>query len=385
VKQGGTVIATYTYDALDRRIGVQEGGSTTWTVFNGTSPDAMPYADFNGSGGALLTRYLHGPGVVNGAVVDALLARTTSGGATAWYLPDKLGSVRDIVDSSGSVQDHVVYDSFGKVVTETAVSNGDRFKFADMQFDAVTGQYFDHARWYGTASGRFSAKDQLGFGAGDGNLYRYVANAPLDHSDPTGELQEPGDVPSPFPDKPIPAPVNPSALIKDAINAMREALEAEFKRQQKINMNVPPPQRMESGGFLLYNPTTKNFKIAHTGVNVGGLVKPLSTRFMANGPNIYDPLFLPGRMTTGLFAGYVGDNPLEDLSGYVIFATYHFHPNTNFPSKADSGDVLKIKTGENNAPAAGLIISPDGEFTIYGPGVPGNVLILTGIPPLKRG
>ena len=36
-KQGGTVIATYTYDALDRRIGVQESSSTTWTVYNGTS------------------------------------------------------------------------------------------------------------------------------------------------------------------------------------------------------------------------------------------------------------------------------------------------------------------------------------------------------------
>ena len=38
VKQGGTVIATYTYNALDQRIGLQDsGGSTTWTVYNGTS------------------------------------------------------------------------------------------------------------------------------------------------------------------------------------------------------------------------------------------------------------------------------------------------------------------------------------------------------------
>ena len=53
VKQGGTIIATYTYNALDQRIGIQDsGGSTTWTVYNGTSADALPYADFNGSGGA---------------------------------------------------------------------------------------------------------------------------------------------------------------------------------------------------------------------------------------------------------------------------------------------------------------------------------------------
>ena len=136
VTQGGTVIATYTYNALDQRIGVQEGGSRTWTVYNGTSADATPYADFNGSG-TLLTRYLYGPGVINGAVVDEILARTSSGGTTAWYLPDKLGSVRDIVSSSGSLLDHIVYDSFGNILTETNASNGDRFKFAGMQYDST--------------------------------------------------------------------------------------------------------------------------------------------------------------------------------------------------------------------------------------------------------
>ena len=81
VTQGGTVIATYTYNALDQRIGIQESGGRTWTVYNGTSADALPYADFNGSG-TLLTRYVSGPGMVNGAAVDELLARTSSGGTS---------------------------------------------------------------------------------------------------------------------------------------------------------------------------------------------------------------------------------------------------------------------------------------------------------------
>ena len=80
----------------NERIGVQESGSRTWTAYNGTSADADPYADFNGSG-TLLTRYLYGPGVITGAVVDEILARTSSGGTTAWYLPDNLGSGPDIV------------------------------------------------------------------------------------------------------------------------------------------------------------------------------------------------------------------------------------------------------------------------------------------------
>ena len=33
--------------------------------------------------------------------MTAILARTSSGGTTAWYLTDKLGSVRDIVEHVG--------------------------------------------------------------------------------------------------------------------------------------------------------------------------------------------------------------------------------------------------------------------------------------------
>ena len=96
VTQGGTVIASYVYDALNRRIGVDDSGTQTWTVYDGTNP----YADFNGSG-TLQVRYQYGAGVVDGAIVDQLLARTSSGGTTAWYLPDKLGSVRNIVNTLG--------------------------------------------------------------------------------------------------------------------------------------------------------------------------------------------------------------------------------------------------------------------------------------------
>ena len=187
VKQGGTVIATYTYNALDQRIGIQDsGGSTTWTIYNGTSADALPYGDFNGSGGTLLTRYVSGPGMVNGAVVDELLARTSSGGTTAWYLTDKLDSVRDVVSSAGAVLDHVVYDSFGNITTETNASNGDRFKFAGMEYDATTLQYYDHARTLAPSIGRFDSTDPTAFHAADANLYRYTSCDPVNAVDPTG-------------------------------------------------------------------------------------------------------------------------------------------------------------------------------------------------------
>ena len=142
VTQGGTVIATYTYNALDQRIGVQEGGSRTWTVYNGTSADADALCRFQRIGHA----------------ADSLSVRAGRdrwGGCRRDPGPDELGrddgvvsdrqagSVRDIVSSSGSVLDHIVYDSFGNILTETNASNGDRFKFAGMQYDSTTGQYYD--------------------------------------------------------------------------------------------------------------------------------------------------------------------------------------------------------------------------------------------------
>ena len=186
VTQNGTVIATYVYDALGRRIGVDDNGTQTWTVYDGTNP----YADFNGSG-TLQVRYQYGPGVVDGAVVDQLLARTSSGGTTAWYLPDKLGSVRDIVSTSGTELDHVVYDSFGNIVTETDAANGDRFKFAGMEYDSATGGIMSGAGDFDPLNGDFSSSRSRLVGTGQVNLYVYVADNPLNGVDPTRDFRSP--------------------------------------------------------------------------------------------------------------------------------------------------------------------------------------------------
>jgi hypothetical protein len=60
---------TYTYDALGRRISIEDSGTNTWTVYNGTSVNANRYADVTSSG-ALKMRYL------DGLAVDEILAQT---------------------------------------------------------------------------------------------------------------------------------------------------------------------------------------------------------------------------------------------------------------------------------------------------------------------
>ncbi len=187
----GTLLTqgTYTYDPTDRRIGVDETVSgvrtTTWTVYDGQNT----YADFGGTG-TLQLRYLDGP------AVDQILARSSSGGSTAWYLTDKLGTVRDVASASGTVIDHIAYDSYGNLASETSAASGDRFKFAGREYDAAIGLYYNRARYYDSATGRFIAQDKSGFGAGDTNLFRYVGNAPTNGTDPTG-LQDRPSTPRP--------------------------------------------------------------------------------------------------------------------------------------------------------------------------------------------
>ncbi len=106
----------------------------SWTAYDGVNP----YADFDAAG-PLKTRYLHGP------AVDMLLARTDAAGTSAWYLTDRLGTVRDLANTAGTVIDHVTYDSFGRVTSESNPSAGDRFKFTGRELDAETGLQYHRA------------------------------------------------------------------------------------------------------------------------------------------------------------------------------------------------------------------------------------------------
>jgi RHS repeat-associated protein len=120
--------------------------------------------------------------------------KDASGLTTRRYLTDKRGSIRDVADNIGDVLDHVVYGSFGQVVTETSAPDGDRFKYAAMQYDGGSIKvYYDRARSYDPSTGRFLQEDPLGLSGGDANVYRYVGNSPTNFTDPTGLREFPAE------------------------------------------------------------------------------------------------------------------------------------------------------------------------------------------------
>jgi RHS repeat-associated protein len=160
--------------------------SVAWHVYDGQNP----YADFD-SGGTLTMRYVHG------AEFDELYARTDSGGGSAWYLRDRLGTVRDVVDTSGTSLYHASYEAFGTIVSTTGTA--DRWAFTGRELNSESEDYFYRARLYNPRAGRFTGRDPFGLRSGDTNAFRYVSNSSTMWTDPLG-LQQSGGVRPPYRD-----------------------------------------------------------------------------------------------------------------------------------------------------------------------------------------
>jgi RHS repeat-associated protein len=103
-------------------------------------------------------------------------------------LTDVLGSVRDILGSTGTLLDHKDFGVWGNLTNETNPSAGDRYGFTGREWDAESDLQYNRARWYDPSTGRWMSQDPLGFDAGDSNLYRYVSNSPVANLDPSGKV-----------------------------------------------------------------------------------------------------------------------------------------------------------------------------------------------------
>ena len=135
---------------------------------------------FDGDGD-LIERFLHGP------AIDQVLAQEDSAGQVLWPLGDNLGSVRDIVDSSGTVVTHITYDAYGQVTSESNPQINFRFGYTGRERDGESGLYYYRDRYYDAAVGQFLSEDPIGFLGNDVNVRRYVGGSPVDQVDPFGQ------------------------------------------------------------------------------------------------------------------------------------------------------------------------------------------------------
>jgi RHS repeat-associated protein len=109
-------------------------------------------------------RYLWGP------AVDQILAEEAVDGGTddlvQWTLTDHLNTVRDIAKydpQTGvtTVVNHLVYDAFGNVTSESNPAVDSLFLFTARPFDQDSRLQYNLNRWYDPAVGRWLSEDPV--------------------------------------------------------------------------------------------------------------------------------------------------------------------------------------------------------------------------------
>ena len=184
VDNGAT--ATYTYDALNRRVQkmVVEPVETT-TNYYYCGDQAIEERDANN---AVLATYIFG------ISVDDVL-QMQRGNNTYYYHKNHLGSVIALTNGSGNLVERYEYDPYGQptildtndnVLSQSAVGNN--ILFTGRDYDAETGLYYYRARTMHPTLGRFMQHDPLMYVDGM-NMYEYVDDNPITRKDSYGLIR----------------------------------------------------------------------------------------------------------------------------------------------------------------------------------------------------
>jgi RHS repeat-associated protein len=203
VRDGGTLVAKYTYDGLNRRTVVQRtsGGTTTyqhlyynasWQVLEtrstataGAEPETLqPEYQYVWS-----LRYVDSP-VLRDKNTDA---NDLCDDERLYFTTDANHNVTALVDTSGAAVERYVYDPYGNVTTYNGTwsaevawddSKKNEVRFAGYRFDPVTGLYDVRNRVYHPYLG-WLQRDPLGYVDGM-SLYEYCGGGPTGGTDPSG-------------------------------------------------------------------------------------------------------------------------------------------------------------------------------------------------------
>jgi RHS repeat-associated protein len=140
----GALFATFTYDALGRRVSKTINSSTTQYLYDGNDIVAEI------QNGVITATYLRSLNIDEPFLRSSAIAE--------YYHTDALGSVLTLTDQNGSVQTTYSYDPFGNTTTSGLSTNP--FQYTGRENES-TGLYHYRARYYSPVLGRFLIEDPL--------------------------------------------------------------------------------------------------------------------------------------------------------------------------------------------------------------------------------
>ena len=194
VEQGTTVVMSVKYDPLGNRIfkDSSASGQRKYIVdITGKLPVVLMELD-SADNMDIMKKYIYADGQVlaqHDIDDDALPAKDDM----YFYLHDRLGSVRQMVDTSGDVVRLYTYKPFGETLEaeEKTGAPSNAFMFAGQYFDSEIDEYYLRARQYDPHIARFTSRDPVKGKAFEPltlHVYLYCLNDPVNRIDPDGEF-----------------------------------------------------------------------------------------------------------------------------------------------------------------------------------------------------
>jgi RHS repeat-associated protein len=168
----------YAYDSMNRRVARTDEKGTEQYLYGNLDHPFQVTAVRDRSGNLSVYEYDE---------FGSMFAIERSG-SLYYVATDQLGSPRVVAHLNGEALKILEYNSFGHQLTDSNIAFDLPINFAAglREIDAKFVRF--GFRDYETIVGKWTAKDPIGFGGGDANLYRYVNNSVVDLNDPTGQF-----------------------------------------------------------------------------------------------------------------------------------------------------------------------------------------------------